>query len=361
MANTFFSKIVKSLWVLASFIPTLNGLGFAYIGAKEFKNNWIIEGVIYEIPWFLLFIFVNNEDLGVFFATIGLLGMAVSFVRSLYVYYKHKDILIDDDAESRISTEKSISSFWIIFSVIIFLNGLGLIYVGFKRNVRQWILEGAFFEFLWLLFFITPGNKALNSFIISLGFIGMILSVIRTFMVYFEEERMDGGFYSPTNLKKEPAAQDPIENTISSFSENNLSDDDIVPEFKEYKTQVEDLKDTFKTKEDNVNNLLAKRFTKEELSYGRFKSVVNEFHKTFYSQADSTLTMINLAPEYSERVDETIKNKIGLMDSLLGEMNNLLEELILNDGLPEKSDEEITELFDNMHNLINSVDDYNKE
>ena len=51
MANTFFSKIVKSLWVLASFIPTLNGLGFAYIGAKEFKNNWIIEGVIYEIPW----------------------------------------------------------------------------------------------------------------------------------------------------------------------------------------------------------------------------------------------------------------------------------------------------------------------
>ena len=364
MADTIFSRVVKSLWVLAAFIPVINGLGFAYIGAKKFRKEWIIEGLIYELPWFLVFLFVNYPDIAETFASIGFLLMLISIVRSIYVYVKHKDILIDRDNESNVNVEKSFSSFWVIFSILIFLNGIGLIIIGFRRNVRRWILEGALLEFLWVLYIVYPKYTPFSSFLISLSFIGLILSIIRTFMVYFEEEKMDGDSFNEGSLNQytspsnQPSAESKdvwIESTLDGIL--NSSDDEIVPEFKEYKTQVEDLKRSFESKEKNVNDLLDKRFTKEELSYGRFKSVVNEFHKTFHAQADSTLTMINLAPEYSERVDNSIKDKISLLNSLVDEMSNLIEELILNDGLPDKSDEDVNELFDKMHDLIDSADE----
>ena len=361
MANSLFSKVVKSLWILAAFIPFLNGLGFAYIGAKEFKREWVREGLIYEIPWFLAFLFINNEGLCGLFIIIGFLMLIVGIVRTFIVYRNNKDILIDDDPESQIIVEKSFSSFWIIFSFIIFINGFGLVLVGFKRNVKQWIIEGLIFEFLWVLVIAFNGASTNVSYLlISIAMIGWILSIIRTFMVYFEEEKMD---MVPFNANQAATGNGPssLNHVDSSQLSNSASSgkETLIPELKEYKSQIIELKDNFKSKENDINNLLNKRFRKEELSYGRFKSVVNECHDVFYSQADSALNIINLAPNYSERIDSTIKDKIALLKSLIVEMDNLIEELILNDGLPDKSDEDIDHLFSNMHDLINSVDDYN--
>ncbi len=50
-------KIVKSLWVLLSFILFLNGFAFIYVGTRHRYKNWIIEGIIYEIPWFFYFLY----------------------------------------------------------------------------------------------------------------------------------------------------------------------------------------------------------------------------------------------------------------------------------------------------------------
>ena len=42
MTRTIFQKISSSLWVLISFIPLFNGLGFVYIGNKyNFGKNFI--------------------------------------------------------------------------------------------------------------------------------------------------------------------------------------------------------------------------------------------------------------------------------------------------------------------------------
>ena len=87
-------------------------------------------------------------------------------------------------------------------------------------------------------------------------------------------------------------------------------------------------------------------------------SVIDSCHKLFNHQADSATSIIEMAPEYSERLDETVKDKISIMDSINDEMNNLIEELIIHDGDTEKSDEDLKELFANMDNLINSVKDY---
>ena len=87
-------------------------------------------------------------------------------------------------------------------------------------------------------------------------------------------------------------------------------------------------------------------------------SVIKNCHKLFYHQADSALSIIHLAPEYSMRLDESVKGKIYILKSIIEEMNTLIEEFILLEGSDEKSDEELKELFVNMDNLINSVKDY---
>ena len=352
MADSTFSKIVKSLWVLASFIPCLNGLGFAYIGAKEFNSNWIKEGLIYEAPWFLLFLFLYNDNAAVIFAGLGLLMELVSIIRSFMVYFKYKDVLIDDDEESRFEIGKTINSLWMIFSFIPYLSGLGIIFIGWKRNVRNWFLEGLFFEFLWVLAFIIIGFKGDPSFFMSLAMIGLILGIVRSFMIYFEEERMDeNNFSTLRNILDVPteAASGPVEEA------NSL---DIIPQFRSYNAEIIDLKKTFNQKEANVNELINKRFKAEELSYDRFTSVIKNCHKLFYHQADSALSIISLAPEYSVRLDESVKGKIGIMNGIIEEMKNLIEEFILLEGSDEKTEEDLKELFVNMDNLINSVKDY---
>ena len=356
MADSIFSKIVKSIWVLVSFIPFINGLGFAYIGAKEFNGNWIKEGLIYELPWFLAFLFVNSESGLYLFTMLGLLLQLVSIIRSFYVYIKSKDVLIDDDPESKIVVEKSMSSFWVIFCIIPYLNGLGILILGLKNGVKQWIMEGLFFEFLWIFTFIAIALNYDTNFAVSIGMIGLIISIIRTFMIYFEEEKMAADSFITekqiTETLKIDTTPKPVEKT------SKISDSEIIPEFKGYNDKITELKDTFNKKEDNITNLINNRFTKEELTYDRFTSVINNCHKIFYHHADSATSIINLAPEYSERLDESVKGKISILESINGEMNNLIEELIIHEGDDNKSDEDLKELFSNMDNLINSVKDY---
>ena len=325
---------MKSLWVLAAFIPFLNGLGFAYIGAKEFNSNWIKEGLIYELPWFLMFLFINFDGLATFFTALGFLFELISIVRTFIVYFKHKDVLIADDQKSQVQMNKILSSYWVIF-------------------------EGLFFEFLWVLymFLINPFfSEDISYFFISIAMIGFVLSIVRTFMVYFEEERMGRENYdSLKNILDNSLSENdskPVEG-INDISDNSY----IIPQFRPYNTEINDLKNTFDQKEENINNLITKRFDNGELSYDRFMDVIKNCHKLFYHQSDSALSIINLAPEYSIRLDETVKGKIYILKSIIEEMNHLIEELIIHDG-DDESDEELKELFSNMDNLINSVKDY---
>lgn len=290
---------------------------------------------------------------------IGMFLMIISIIRTFYVYFKHKDILIDDDPESRIVPQKSFSSFWVIFSFIIFLNGIGLIYIGTKKSVTKWIVEGAIVEFFWVLvLFFSSSSIYVTNFLISLAMIVSVLAIVETFIIYFEVERMDSDGFTLSAEKigdtlKIETEEEPIEKTdiISSNPE-------VIPEFKAYETQIIDLKNTFNQKEENITNLINRRFDKEELSHDRFTSVIKNCHKIFYHQSESALNIVHLAPEYSDRLDESVKGKIGILESIIAELNNLIEEFIIYDGNDEKSDDDLKELFGNMDNLISSVKDY---
>ena len=350
MEKSAFSTLEKTFLILLSFFPFINGMTFVYMGSKESNFKWIIEGLVYEIPWFLQFLFAENDDLATTFAGFGLLFMFICLLRTLYVSFTYKK---EFDTNSRPMRKKS-SSFWVVFSLIMFLNGIGLIIVGYRRNVQRWVLEGALFEFLWALYFITYSiNDGIINFFIAIAVIGWVLSIARTIMIYFEEKRMDNLSFNPSS---QPVVSSPVQESIPKPVENIVSE--IIPEFKPYKTEIDNQKQAFDKKEENIKGLINKRFASGELSHNRFMSVIESCHKLFYHQADSATSIIEMAPEYSERLDETVKDKISIMDSINDEMNNLIEELIIHDGDDEKSDEDLKELFANMDNLINSVKDY---
>lgn len=350
MEKSAFSTLEKIFLIIVSFIPFLNGMTFVYMGSKESNKNWIIEGLVYELPWFLQFLFVYDESIGTALAGFGLLFMFICLLRTLYVSFTYKK---EDNIDSSQMRKKS-SSFWVIFSIIFLLNGVGLIIVGLRRNVQRWVIEGALFEFLWILYLIIYGiANGVIDFFIAIAVIGWILSIARTIMIYFEEKRMDNAVFttSPQPVVSTPTPKvspKPVENAVV----------DIIPEFKSYKYEIDNLKQAFDKKEDNITGLINKRFESGELSHNRFMSVIDSCHKLFYHQSDSATSIIEMAPEYSERLDETVKDKISIMESINDEMNNLVEELIIHDSDNEKSDEDLQELFSNMDNLINSVKDY---
>lgn len=350
MEKSAFSTLEKTFLILLSLFPFINGMTFVYMGSKESNFKWIIEALVYEFPWFLQFLFAYNDDLATTFAGFGILFMFICLLRTVYVSFTYKKEI---DSSFR-PMRKISSSFWVVFSLIMFLNGVGLIIVGYRRNVQRWVLEGALFEFLWILYFVTYSiNDGIINFFIAIAVIGWILSIARTIMIYFEEKRMDNLSFSPS---PQPVVSTPAPDISPKPVENAVVD--IIPEFKSYKAQIDNQKQAFDKKEENITDLINKRFETGELAHNRFMSVIDNCHKLFYHQFNSATSIIEMAPECSERLDETVKDKISIMESINDEMNNLIEELIIHDSDNEKSEEDLKELFANMDNLINSVKDY---
>ena len=89
-------KIKRLWWVILSFIFFLNGFGFIYIGLKHNSQNWVLEGITYEVPWFFYFIIYGMygypSDPTSNIIIICLLLMLVGIVRALWVAIKLADV-----------------------------------------------------------------------------------------------------------------------------------------------------------------------------------------------------------------------------------------------------------------------------
>ncbi len=82
-------KIIKSWWVVLSVIPFINGFGILHIGFKHNNTNWILEGVTYEIPWIVFFLYCGifrgvTPPATIMFAFAFVL-MLVSAIRSIWI------------------------------------------------------------------------------------------------------------------------------------------------------------------------------------------------------------------------------------------------------------------------------------
>lgn len=96
-------KIKRSWWVILSFIIFLNGFGFIYIGAKHNNRNWILEGVIYELPWFLYFVVYGLYGAPIGFNVTGtfiliaIILLFISIIRSVWVAVKLADVYENEE------------------------------------------------------------------------------------------------------------------------------------------------------------------------------------------------------------------------------------------------------------------------
>lgn len=97
-------KIKRSWWVLLSFIMFINGFGFIYIAVKYNNKNWLLEGIIYELPWFLYFLYIAifgvpllkfNPASGMIL--IAILLLFVSIIRSVWVAVKLADVYDNEE------------------------------------------------------------------------------------------------------------------------------------------------------------------------------------------------------------------------------------------------------------------------
>ena len=114
----------------------------------------------------------------------------------------------------------------------------------------------------------------------------------------------------------------------------------------------------FDVKEKVVKDLIEKCFTPPQLTYDRFMNVVDSSHKLFYSQQDSALNIINLAAEDTPRIESELENKISNMKSIIAQIEDLTNELVINLSSDEEATDEVKNLLEEMENLTSSVKEY---
>ena len=132
--------------------------------------------------------------------------------------------------------------------------------------------------------------------------------------------------------------------------------EDVITEYAGYRNHIDELKSVYDLKDKHARELIEKRFAPPQLTYTRFIGVVDKSGELFKRQSESALTMINIASEYSPKIENEIRNKIDILENISSKLDDLTNELVIT--MSEGNDEDINNLFDEMSDLVKSVKDY---
>ena len=286
MKRSLFDKIKTSLWMLLSFVPLINGSGFIYIGHKMSKTRWILEGVVYELPWIVGILNFFNYPMAIVSFAFGVFMILLSIVRSVMVNYQYQELL--DEAYETYPHVESGSS-----------------------GVDKQIKEGQFTEK-------EPDKES--------------------------EKKVS---YEGSTKKTNPYDLSGVDRNYTGRIK-----------FDEYKKEINELKLEFNEKNQNVKDLVEKRFVHSKLTYDRFMSIIENSEKMFHTQADYALDMIELTPEYTEKIDMELQKKIDILKSIIKKNDELRDELIINMTNDTGSEQEMENLFEDMEQLTGSIKDY---
>ncbi|MBE6500267.1 MAG: hypothetical protein E7Z80_06980 [Methanobrevibacter thaueri] len=204
---------------------------------------------------------------------------------------------------------------------------------------------------VFVIFFIIASTSHLNSFM-ALLFIGLIFE-IPTFLIGYVLHKL----INPNpQLKNKNVKIEKVDKPEIESGDNLISENKIIPEYIAYNEELMDLKSKFIKKDKSVRDLIKQRFEPPQLTYTRFISGVDKSKELFNKHLDSALTMINLADEYSSRIDGEIKSNINILHEIIDKLDALTNELIINEDLSNKDD--VDSLIDEMDDLIKSVKNY---
>ena len=131
-----------------------------------------------------------------------------------------------------------------------------------------------------------------------------------------------------------------------------------VESLKKYEKEIYNLKVLFDVKQEVVRDLIKKRFEPPQITYDKFISLIDSCHKIFYSQYDGVENIIKLAADDSPKVQNEINNKINIMKKIINQIEDLTNELVININSSQESEQDVSNLLDDMGNLIESVKKY---
>ena len=351
--RSLINRIKSHLWIIISIIPYLNGIGFVYIGSKTSINKWIIEGCIYEIPWIILIILYPIQPLiSVIFIILGIISIILSLIRSIKVNSKYQSIL--DSGIYRKSKDRFETFIGAILSAIPIVNGVTFIYLGKTQSKKSLILEGIIYEIPFVLGFLNPLFWSIG---LCLAIVSLIRFIIITYKNLKNSYRVKN---SSTNTKKEEKKDKSPKETKTTkektTQKKKINKDEI---FRVYVTRINTLTEEFDKKEIKVSKIIENRFKASKITYNHFMNIIASAHENFYTQKDSALKMIELTPEYNLKIEEEIKKKIMILKQINEKITTLTLELVINNEENQKTDDEINELFDDMEELIETVNKYN--
>lgn len=368
MSRTIFHKITSSLWVLISFIPLFNGLGFIYIGNKHANTKWFVEGILYELPHILGLMTMPNIGLATSFFILGSILSFVSIIRSIMVDFTLQKQLdqshvVEKDFSAKI--DDVIDSLWVLISFIPLFNGVGLIYKGKTTPKKSWYMEGILYEIPWIIGILGLSVQPIRFVAFEAALAFYFVSIIRSIMVATEPKSLYARRSNPFSqeTKFEHKKEEKVEKTEKQEEKTEKVNVDIqegvIPAFKFYEKQFDELAEIYPQKEKNALDLIEQRFAPPQLTYSRFKRVVDDSHDTFYSQLSAGQKILDLSTEYSPKVEDELKNKVVVLNSIIQGLDKLSEELILNiSQIESESDDELNQLFEEFSRVTGSVRAY---
>lgn len=188
------------------------------------------------------------------------------------------------------------------------------------------------------------GNKSLMFFVLILA----ILPLLYLYYIFNLKQYVDKSTKKQVNRSRFAG--------IGSTQQKHESEG--LESLKKYADEIEELKTTYDSKESAVRKLIEKRFEPPQMTYERFMTIIDKSHDLFYHEAESALNITRLAVEDTPRVKNELENKINTLKSIIDQIEDLTNELVINISSDDKSDDDVKNLVDDMENLIDSVKDY---
>lgn len=123
-----------------------------------------------------------------------------------------------------------------------------------------------------------------------------------------------------------------------------------------YKFKIKTIEKEYGIKEEEILDLIKKRFDSNELTYTRFVEQLNRNHELFYKKVDNGMDILNIIDELTKKIESELDEILEVLEKMLKQLKELIEEFLINKNNQE--DIEIDGLLEDMNNLIKSVKNY---
>lgn len=216
----------------------------------------------------------------------------------------------------------------------------------YVNESAPWIIS------LYYVVLICIGAPIVFSNIAWLMFILLILSVVPLVYLY-RIFRLDA--YKPKATNKRVNISQNREKTAVT---TETVQGEGLESLRKYEKEINNLKVLFDVKQEVARELIKKRFEPPQITYDKFITTIDKSEKLFNRQAEATKNIINLAAEDTPRVQSEIESKIDAMKTIISQIEDLTNELVINISSSDASSDEVNNLLEDMENLTESIKDY---